>query len=77
MPQVQMAGVRYTVRPAALISALQTFTGMGTVDARRIAEAAAAGKRITVRVDEPEQAYDLAAELISLGVNAEADESDY
>jgi len=77
MPQVHMAGVRYTVRHAALTSALQTYTGIGTVEARRIAEAVAVGSRVSVRVDDPEQAYDLASELASLGVNAEPDESDY
>ena len=77
MPQVHMTGVRYAVRHAALCSAFQTYTGMGTVEARRLAGQVAGGDRVTLRVDEPDQAYDLAAELTSLGVNAEADESDY
>ena len=76
MPQVHMAGIRYTVRQAALTRVIQTYTGMGTVEARRAARAVAAGGRVTVRVDEPDQAYDLASELLSLGVNAEADEGD-
>ncbi|HEY0155163.1 MAG TPA: hypothetical protein VGB92_24335 [Longimicrobium sp.] len=77
MPQVHMMGVRYSVRQDALTSAFQAYTGMGTVDARRMAAAVAAGTRTTVRVEDPDQAYDLATELASLGVNAEADESDY
>lgn len=76
MAQVHMTGVRYGVRQAALTSALQVYTGMGTVEARRIAEAVAAGDRMTMRVEDPDQAYELASELASLGVNAEADESD-
>jgi hypothetical protein len=77
MPQVHMTGVRYGVRQAALTSAFQAYTGMGTVEARRIADAVAAGTRMTLRVEDADQAYDLASELASLGVNAEADESDY
>jgi len=77
MPQVHMTGVRYGVRPAALTSAFQAYTGMGTVEARRIADAVASGARMTLRVEDADQAYDLASELASLGVNAEADESDY
>jgi hypothetical protein len=77
MPQVHMSGVRYGVRQAALTSAFQAYTGMGTIEARRIADAVAAGNRMTVRVEDPDQAYNLATELASLGVNAEADESDY
>lgn len=77
MPQVHMTGVRYGVRHAALISAFQAYTGMGTVEARRIADAVSTGTRTTLRVEDPDQAYDLASELSSLGVNAEADESDY
>lgn len=77
MPQVHMAGVRYTIRQAALTSAIQTYTGMSTVEARRIADAVVAGDRVSVRIEDPEQAYDLASELASLGVNAEPDESDY
>ncbi len=77
MPQVHMSGVRYGVRQAALTSAFQAYTGMGTIEARRIADAVASGNRMTVRVEDPDQAYNLATELASLGVNAEADESDY
>jgi hypothetical protein len=77
MPQVHMSGVRYGVRQAALTSAFQAYTGMGTIEARRIADTVAAGGRMTVRVEDPDQAYNLATELASLGVNAEADESDY
>ena len=77
MPQVHMTGVRYGVRQAALIGAFQAYTGMGTVEARRIADAVVAGTRTTLRVEDADQAYDLAAELASLGVNAEADDSDY
>ncbi|MBD0319822.1 MAG: hypothetical protein ICV87_05800 [Gemmatimonadetes bacterium] len=77
MPQVHMSGVRYVVRQAALTRAFQAYTGMGTIEARRIAGAVAAGGRMTVRVEDPDQAYNLASELASLGVNAEADESDY
>ena len=77
MPQVHMTGVRYGVRQAALTSAFQAYTGMGTVEARRVAGAVAAGNSMTVRVEDPDQAYNLASELASLGVNAEADESDY
>lgn len=77
MPQVHMTGVRYAVRQAALTSAFQAYTGMGMIEARRLARSVVDGGRVTVRVDEPEQAYDLASELTSLGVNAEADDSDY
>jgi hypothetical protein len=77
MPQVHMTGVRYGVRQAALSSALQVYTGMGTIELRRIAEDVMGGKRRTVYVEDPDQAYNLATELVSLGVNAEADESDY
>ena len=77
MPQVHMTGVRYGVRKDALTSAFQAYTGMGTVEARRMAAAVAAGTRTTLRVEDPDLAYDFATELASLGVNAEADESDY
>lgn len=77
MAQVHMTGVRYGVRQAALTSAFQAYTGMGAVEARRIADAVASGNRMTLRVEDPDQAYDLASELASLGVHAEADESDY
>ena len=77
MPQVHMTGVRYGVRQAALASALQVYTGMGTIEARRVADRVIEGKRASVLIEDPDQAYNLATELTSLGVNAEADESDY
>jgi hypothetical protein len=77
MPQVHLSGTRYGVRQAALTSAVQAYTGMGTIEARRLAAAVVAGSRLSIRVEDPDQAYNLATELTSLGVNAEADESDY
>jgi hypothetical protein len=77
MPQVHMSGVRYGVRQAALTSALQVYTGMGTIEARRVAGDVMAGTRRSVYLEDPDLAYNLATELVSLGVNAEADESDY
>ena len=77
MPQVHMSGVRYGVRQAALASAIQVYTGMGTIEARRVADRVMEGKRTSVLIEDPDQAYNLATELTSLGVNAEADESDY
>ena len=77
MPQVHLTGVRYGVRQAALTSAVQAYTGMGTIEARRLAAAVVAGNHRSIRVEDPDQAYNLATELTSLGVNAEADESDY
>ncbi len=77
MPQVHLSGIRYGVRQAALTSAVQAYTGMGTIEARRLAAAVVAGTHLSIRVEDPDQAYNLATELTSLGVNAEADESDY
>jgi hypothetical protein len=77
MAQVHMAGTRYAPRQAAVTSALQAYTGMGMIEARRVAGKVIGGDRVTVHVDDPDHAYNLATELAALGVNAEAEDGDY
>ena len=76
MARVQLAGSRFSPRQAAVISALQAYTGIGMVEARRIATRVIEGGKATVHIEDPDQAYNLATELTALGVNAEADEGD-
>ncbi|HYW07787.1 MAG TPA: hypothetical protein VE913_12585 [Longimicrobium sp.] len=77
MAQVHIAGTRYAPRQAAVTSAIQAYTGMGMIEARRLAANVIEGIPVTVPVDDPDNAYNLATELAALGVNAEADDGDY
>ena len=77
MPQVHLTGTRHTVSRDALAEVIQRYTGRGTVDARRAADAVVAGKPVSIYVDDFDAVYDLADMLASMGVNAEADEGDY
>jgi len=75
--RVLFRGVRYGVREQAMISSLQVWCGMGSAEAKSFAARALAGERLTVQLEDADAAYSLAGEMIDLGVNAEADESDY
>ena len=77
MPQVHIRGVRFGVSREAVASTIQEYTGMGSLDARKFADDAVAGKETSVYVDDFTSVYELADLLTSLGVDAEADESDY
>jgi hypothetical protein len=77
MPQVHITRVRHGVSRESVASAIQQYTGMGLVDARRAADQAVAGEPTSVYVDDFHTVYELADLLTELGVEAEADESDY
>lgn len=77
MPQVHIRRVRYGVSRESVASTIQQYTGMGTLDARKIADDAVAGKETSVYVDDFAAVYELADLLTGLGVEAEPDESDY
>ena len=77
MAQVRFRGARYEVRRQPMITSLQVYCGMSAIEARDFAERALGGERLTVHLEDPDIAYALAAELVDLGVNAEADASDY
>jgi hypothetical protein len=77
MPQVHIRGVRYGVSRETVASILQHHTGVGLLEARRWAEDALAGKPVSVYVDDFHAVYELADSLTEMGVDAEADESDY
>lgn len=76
MARVHLRGVRYRVRDAAVRSAIESFASDPIPDLRGFVERISAGERLAVRVEDAEAAYELASELISLGVNAEPDEMD-
>jgi hypothetical protein len=77
MPQVHLSGARFRVRASAVASAVQAYTGATTKEARHVASCVVDGKPVSVHLDDIDAAYNLAAELAGLGVNAEPDEGDY
>ena len=77
MPQVHIRRVRYGVSRESVASTIQQYTGMSILDARRAADDAVSGKPTSVYVDDFTAVYELADLLTALGVEAEADESDY
>ncbi|HEX9935738.1 MAG TPA: hypothetical protein VGB15_01395 [Longimicrobium sp.] len=77
MPQVHIRNVRHGVSRESVASTIQQYTGMGMLDARRAAEKAVAGEPTSVYVDDFHAVYELADLLTGMGVEAEADESDY
>ena len=76
MPQVHILRVRYEVSRESVASALQHYTGMGTIEARRAADEAVSGRAVSLYVEDFTDVYELADILTGLGVDAEADESD-
>jgi hypothetical protein len=77
MAQVHVRGLRYAIREQAMISSLQVWAGLGTIEAKELVARAKSGERLSVPMEDPDAAYSLAGELVELGVNAEVDESDY
>jgi hypothetical protein len=77
MPQVHIRRVRYGVSVESIASTIQQYTGMGRLEARQAAENAAAGKELSIYIDDFTAVYELADTLTDMGVEAEADESDY
>jgi hypothetical protein len=77
MPQVHIRRVRYGVSRESVASTIQQYTGMGTIEARKAADDAVAGKPTSIYVDDFTAVYELADLLTALGVDAEPDESDY
>ena len=76
MPQVHVYGVRFEVSRESVASALQHYTGMGLIEARRAAEQAVSGRPVSLYVEDFADVYELADILSGMGVDAEADESD-
>lgn len=76
MARVHLRGVRYRVREAAVRSAIESFASVPIANLRGFVERLSAGERLVVRVEDAEAAYELASELVSLGVDAEPDEMD-
>jgi hypothetical protein len=76
MPQVHVYGVRFDVNRESVASALQHYTGMGLVEARRAADQAVSGKPTSIYIEDFADVYELADILTGLGIDAEADESD-
>ena len=77
MPQVHIHRVRYGVSRESVAATIQQYTGMSILDARRAADDAVAGKPTSIYVDDFTAVYELEDMLTNLGVEAEADESDY
>jgi hypothetical protein len=77
MPQVHIHGVRYGTSRETVASTLQQYTGAGLIEARKWADDAVAGHPVSVYVDDFHAVYELADALSDIGVEAEADESDY
>jgi len=77
MPQVHIRSVRYGVSRESIASTIQQYTGMGMLEAREAADKAVAGEPTSIYVDDFHAVYELADLLVNLGVDAEADESDY
>ena len=77
MARVYFRGARFGVREQAMISSLQVWSGMGNAEAKAFVVRALAGERISLQMEYSDAAYALAGEMVDLGVNAEADESDY
>lgn len=77
MPQVHIRRVRYDVSRESVANTIQEYTGMGMLEARRLADEAVSGKETSIYVDDFTTVYELADLLTSLGVEAEPDESDY
>lgn len=77
MPQVHIHRVRWGVSRESVASAIQQYTGVGLLEARKAAERAVAGEHTAIYVDDFHAVYELADTLVQLGVEAEADESDY
>jgi DNA-binding FadR family transcriptional regulator len=77
MPQVHIHRVRFGVSRESVASTIQQYTGMGMIEARQAAEDAVSGKATSIYIDDFTAVYELADMLTDLGVEAEADESDY
>jgi hypothetical protein len=77
MPQLHLRGTRSRVSRDHLAGIIQRYTGVGMVDARRVADDVIAGRPVSLYVDDFDAVYDLADMLTSLGVDADADEGDY
>lgn len=78
MAQVRFRGVRYAgVRVPAMATSFQVYCDMAAAEARDFAERIVRGERLSVHLEDPDVAYSMAAEMVDLGVNAEADESDF
>lgn len=77
MPQVHIHSVRFGVSRESVASTIQQYTGMGMLEARQAAEKAVSGEPTSIYVDDFHAVYELADLLVNLGVEAEADESDY
>jgi hypothetical protein len=77
MPQVHLKSARKRVSVPTIAGLIQRYTGMGMVEARRLAERVVAGKTATVHTDDHDAAFDLTDQLMTFGVEAEADEGDY
>lgn len=77
MPQVHISRARSGVSRETITSTIQRYTGLGTVEARRAVDDVLAGRPASVYVDDFTSVYELADVLTSLGVDAEADETDY
>ena len=76
MPRVHVQGARWGVSKESVASAIQNYTGMGTLEARQAADEAVSGQPISVYVEDFVDVYELADILVGLGLEAEADESD-
>jgi len=76
MPQVHVYGVRFEVSRESVASALQHYTGMGLIEARRAADEATSGRPTSIYIEDFADVYELADILTGLGIDAEADESD-
>jgi hypothetical protein len=76
MPQVHVYGVRFEASRESVASALQTYTGMGLIEARNAAAEAVSGRPTSIYIADFADVYELADILTGLGIDAEADESD-
>ena len=77
MPQVHLRRVRHRVSVETIAGLIQRYTGKGMVESRNIARQVVEGKSVSVYSDDLDAVFDLADQLISFGVEAEADEGDY
>lgn len=73
--RVVVTGARSSVSVHSIIGILQTYTGLPLPEAQALLDRARGGERVELEMDDEYAAYDLAAQLADLGVEAEVPES--
>ncbi|MBW3655929.1 MAG: hypothetical protein KY444_07465 [Gemmatimonadetes bacterium] len=72
--RVVVTGARSGVSAHSVIGVLQTYTGLPLPEAQALLDRARGGERVELEMDDEYAAYDLAALLSDLGVEAQVPE---